>query len=532
MKLVFIILFSFSLSSFGQDFNFFDACDKFMSKNVSSGQVNYPGIKAEPTELNELIKHISKNEWSKEEEKAYLINVYNLGVINKVIQNYPVNSPMDITNFFEGKDLILNGKKTSLNLLENEMLRPVYNDPRFHFVLVCGAVSCPVITNFAYTPEKLEAQLETQAKIALNNGSFVYQDRDKRNIFLSEIFKWYSTDFGKNEKEVVAYINGFREAPFSNDAKVQYYDYDWSLNTQKPITTITDVSNIKPADGGFNLQTFTAGSLLGKNKFDFTLFNTLYTETKSNWQGQDFTGFRATFVTHLFQVTYGISKSKRINVGLDINLKNSGRSVDSSIKGLAPAFQYNNTDSSRFAVTSIGARVKVQPFKKVQDFSIQSTFYLPTVQNPEGSNPLAGNPALYWADWDRYIWWNQLFYTKTWGKVQLFTEVDLLFRFKRRSSQIGMLDIPMSAFISYFPTNKITLYAMTQHVPRFTNNINPQDPQVTDWVIPMNYTASGLGMKYNFTPSFNIELLYTNFWRGKNSGLGSTFNLGIKYVMF
>jgi hypothetical protein len=535
MKLLTLILISLSIGSYAQDVDFFAKCDAFLAKNVSSGQVAYQAIKAEPAELNELIDFISENEWTEADEKAYLINVYNLGVISKIIINYPVKSPMDISNFFEGKDLVLNGKKTSLNALENDVLRPKYKDPRFHYSLVCGAVSCPAITNFAYTPSKVEVQLEQQAKITLNNGKFIYQNKDRTQNFLSEIFKWYAEDFGKNDDEIIEYINKYRDSPLNVDGGIHYYDYDWTLNAQKSTipVSVTDYQKLPDTkDEGFNLQTFTAGSLLAKNKFDFTLFNTLYTQTKDNWQGVDYSGYRATFVTHLFQVTYGISKSKRINIGLDFNLKNSGRSVDSTASGLATAFQYSNTDSSRFALTSIGARVKIQPFKNVQDFSIQSTFYFPTVSNPEGSNPSGTNPNLYWADWDRYVWWNQLFYTKTWGKVQLFTEADILFRFKRRASQIGMLDIPMSAFISYFPTKKITLYAMTQHVHRFTNNINPQNPVVTDWVIPMNYTASGLGMKYNFTPAFNIELLYTNFWRGTNSGLGSTFNIGLKYVMF
>ena len=108
--------------------------------------------------------------------------------------------------------------------------------------------------------------------------------------------------------------------------------------------------------------------------------------------------------------------------------------------------------------------------------------------------------------------------------------MDFLFRFKRNESQIGMLDLPASVFLSYFPTKRITFYAMTQHVHRYTNNIDPDNPIVTDWVVPMNYTASGVGFKYQVLSNLNIELLYTNFWRGRNSGLGNTFNLGIKFL--
>ena len=93
-----------------------------------------------------------------------------------------------------------------------------------------------------------------------------------------------------------------------------------------------------------------------------------------------------------------------------------------------------------------------------------------------------------------------------------------------------MLDMPGSLFLSYFPTNWITCYVMSQHMHRFTSNLKPRNAQVTDWVVPANYTASGFGFKFQLNYRLNIELLYTNFWRSQNNGLGSTFNIGIKYV--
>ena len=320
----------------------------------------------------------------------------------------------------------------------------------------------------------------------MNNSAFVYSKEDGEIIYLSEIFNWYEEDFGKNKKEVIAYINGFRTSKFDDSYRVQYYPYDWTLNDAKAQEINEEASDTPdPSDGSTNLQTFTAGSLLGKGKADITLFNTMYTENKQIWKGDRFTGYRATFMTHLLQVTYGITKNKRINIGFDLSFRSSGNSNDSTFAGVAPAFAYKNAPDSRVGITSAGLRVKVQPFKHVADFSIQSTFSIPTIKHPEGLyNELAlADQNLYWADWDRYTWWNQIFYTKTWGDFQLFAEMDLLFRFKRNESQIGMLDLPASVFLSYFPTKRITLYAMTQHVHRYTNNIDPDNPVVTDWVI-------------------------------------------------
>jgi len=541
MKQLIILFLFISGSSFAQtNQEFFVKTNTFLSTYVKDGLIDYAAIKSNGIiELSDLISQLSNNSYDESIEKAYLINAYNLFVIDAVIENYPTSSPMNIVGFFDAKNSVLNGKLISLNDLENNLLRKKYKDARLHFVLVCGGLGCPPITNFAYTPNQLEQQIELQTKTALNNPKFIYQINSEKIIYLSEIFKWYSTDFGKNKTEKLAFINKYRTEKFNLNYKVKNYPYDWTLNDNHFITTTSTTKDIThqtaPCVAGSENktttvggQTFNAGSLLRKGQMDYTLFNTLYTQTKSNWLGTTSTGSRATFNTHLIQLTYGISKSKRVNLGVDINFKSSGSSIDRTAKGISSAFLYTNTDTSRVGISSVGIRLKLQPFKAVSNFTMQTTLLAPTIKYPEGKSADAFGSGLYWSDWDRITWWNQFYYTKTFGDFQLFTELDFLFRMKAHKNQIGMLDIPMSLFFSYFPTNKITVYAMSQHVPRYTNDINPDTSN--DWVIPSNYTASGLGFKYQINRGLNIELLYTNFWRGTNSGLGSTFNFGIKYI--
>ncbi|NVK64064.1 MAG: DUF547 domain-containing protein [Flavobacteriales bacterium] len=524
---LFVSIYSVGFSQ--NEFDFFSTADTFFFKYCLNGKVDYVHLKSDP-DLPKMIAYIGETSLPSGKEKAYLINVYNIYVISKVAQNYPIGSPMDDSGFFTDKSFLLNGRKVSLDHLENDIIRKEYPDPRLHFALVCGAVGCPPIPHFAYRQELLDAQLDQQTTKALNNDQFVYTSDN--TIYLSEIFSWYEEDFGKNKAEVVAFINSYRTEKFDESHRVQYYPYDWTLNgkTSPEMGINVGEPHTTNISSPPNLQTFTAGSLLGKGKADLTLFNTLYTENKQLWMGNRISGYRSTFMTHLFQFTYGITKNKRVNIGFDVSFRSSGNSNDSTFAGISPAFSYQNSPESRVGITSAGIRVKVQPFKQVADFSIQSTFSIPTIKHPEGLYTANSEENLFWADWDRYTWWNQFFYSKTWGDFQLFTEFDLWFRFKRNESQIGMLDLPVSAFISYFPTKKITFYAMTQHVHRYTNNIEPNNPNITDWVVPMNYTASGVGFKYQILSNLNLELLYTNFWRGRNSGLGNTFNLGIKFL--
>jgi Protein of unknown function, DUF547 len=55
------------------------------------------------------------------------------------------------------------GEAISLYDYENKVIRAL-GDPRIHFALNCMSVSCPVLPREVFTPEKLNAQLDREAK--------------------------------------------------------------------------------------------------------------------------------------------------------------------------------------------------------------------------------------------------------------------------------------------------------------------------------------------------------------------------------
>ena len=521
--------------------DFIKAADAFFKKHVNDGKVTYELIHQDRSELNALNATLSKLNVDGMEgntRKAVLINAYNLCVITNVVDNYPISSPMDVTGFFDRIKHDIGGNAWTLDHLENKVLRPETKDARLHFVLVCGALGCPPIVEFAYNPEMLDEQMDKQTRKALNDNFFIRTDSRTNKVFISEIFKWYEGDFKQDYPDVLSYINNYRDVKIPSEYQVGHYNYDWKLNIMKGTAKDGPASNPMEAPenaGGdpdeFNLQTFTPGSLLRKGQYDLTLFNSVYTETSFNWMGNDFSGFRTSLGSTLFQFTYGVSKNARVNLGFDVNLRYTGNSVDSSFSSVNRIFEFTNTDTTRFGVSSVGPRIKISPIEGMNDFSIQSTFLIPTAEFPEGRSD-AMDPAdnRSWLDWDRFIWWNQFFYSTTFAndKMQLFVEGDLLFRFKRRREQVNQVALPASVFLSYFPTPKTTVYVMTQHTETFVSN--QAQPFINDWPIGASNTASGAGFKYQIGSSINVEILYTNFWRAVNSGFGQTFNLGIKYI--
>ncbi|WP_190809932.1 DUF547 domain-containing protein [Flagellimonas sp. S3867] len=215
--------------------SFFTKTDAFFNTYVKNGRVAYNKIKANPDGLNELVELARTIKISKSDAKTYQafwINGYNLSVIKGIVDNYPLKSPLDVPGFFDKTKHSIGGKDITLNDIENKLLRANFTqETRFHFVLVCAGLGCPPIINKAYLPNTLDAQLQQQTKLALNDPNFV-RIKGKR-VNLSQIFEWYKGDFIQGGRSLVDYVNLYRKEKLDTNSKVGYYPYDWALNEIK-----------------------------------------------------------------------------------------------------------------------------------------------------------------------------------------------------------------------------------------------------------------------------------------------------------
>lgn len=213
-----------------------------LKRNVDSkGNVNYKGFITDSVALNKYLKllttHPPQKSWSRNEQMAFWINAYNAFTIKLIIRYYPiksikdigskiqipfVNTPWDIKFITIGKD------RYDLNNIEHGILRKKFEDPRIHMVLVCASKSCPVLLNEAYDPLKLDRQLSEQTKVFLDDPSRNQISPDHPR--LSMIFNWYGMDFNSKGKTVKDFANRYASVKIDQDAKLNYLDYDWSLN--------------------------------------------------------------------------------------------------------------------------------------------------------------------------------------------------------------------------------------------------------------------------------------------------------------
>ncbi|WP_396603050.1 DUF547 domain-containing protein [Algibacter sp. R77976] len=234
-QLIIVLIALISVKGFAQDLNaFFSKTDAFLKGNVSNGRVAYSKIHANQDELNSVLKiaeGISVLKSDAKNYQAFWINAYNLSVIKGIVDNYPTNSPLDNKGFFDKTTHNLGGKQITLNDIEHKLLRGNFKDARFHFVLVCGAVGCPPLISNAYLPSTLNAQLDTQTKMALN-GSFIKVNTKKKRVEASQIMEWYKEDFTRDGKTEIDFINKYRTEKLEGKYKVSYFPYDWNVNKQ------------------------------------------------------------------------------------------------------------------------------------------------------------------------------------------------------------------------------------------------------------------------------------------------------------
>ena len=217
----------------------------------------------------------------------------------------------------------------------------------------------------------------------------------------------------------------------------------------------------------------------------------------------------------------GVSESSSFNVGVLLEFR-------SNVIGDRDALDVFSFDgesgTARSGFTSFAPAVKFNPFKNVSNFTIQTAFHIPLIdQETDGG---------VFLDQKGFIFQNRFFYDYTFpsGDWQIFTELNAEYNFGKKSEQDenfdtvegsfanNSLNLTPGVFLSYFPSDKFTVLALVQHSQRIdTGNDFEQD-----------FTAVGGGAKYQISKVLNIEALYTDFVRGNNTGLGQTFNIGLR----
>lgn len=220
---------------------------------TAEGTVRYVALQAAPADLDRTLARLAATttpelEAMPEDDRiAFWINAYNAITLRTIIDHYPIratgglsalrypsSSIRQISGAWSDRDWVVAGRKMSLDDIEHDTLRKRFDDPRVHMALVCAAVGCPPLRTEPYEGDRLDEQLDDQARRYLASPAGLRVEKGGREVAVSAIFKWFDDDF-----DSAGGVRGFlaRHAPDAartalarRKTKITYLDYDWSLN--------------------------------------------------------------------------------------------------------------------------------------------------------------------------------------------------------------------------------------------------------------------------------------------------------------
>lgn len=253
----------------GGPFSYADYAAALEAYVSEDGMVSYRELKAHRETLDAFVSALAGldpkqyAEWPDPAKVAFWLNAYNGLTLRVVIDHYPIrtsfpasliypdNSIRQIRGVWTDIEFPLMGKMMTLDKIEHEVLRKQFTEPRIHMALVCAAIGCPPLRNEPYTGDRLDAQLNDQARAFLGNPAKFRIDRAKKRVYLSPIFDWFGGDFVKEygtstefggyseaKRAVLSFISRYvgeedRAYLAAGSYDIKWLDYDWSLNEQK-----------------------------------------------------------------------------------------------------------------------------------------------------------------------------------------------------------------------------------------------------------------------------------------------------------
>jgi hypothetical protein len=197
--------------------------------------------------LKRYLKEMSEiyiDNYNRQEQLAYWVNVYNALTVQTVADYYPIANIQEIRispGLFSvgpwGANLItIKDTPLSLDDIDNRIIRPIWNDQRTHYTLNNATIGAPNLSKQAYQGTTIEAQLNDAAYTYINSLRGVQVIEGK--LIISKLYDWYEEDFGGTKQDVIKHLLLFAKEPLFSQLKhvnsIDSYIYNWHINSPPP----------------------------------------------------------------------------------------------------------------------------------------------------------------------------------------------------------------------------------------------------------------------------------------------------------
>ncbi len=202
------------------------------------GRVDFAGLAADREEIDRYVAFVAATPAERFESGAprlaHYVNAYNaLSMYNVLESGIPAtHAGFNKVRFFVLREHMIGGQRRSLYAFENDVIRPL-GDPRVHFALNCSAVSCPRLPQVPFTAERLDAELDSEARRFFAESRNLRVDHAARTVWMSSILRFYQADFvPAHASDLIAYANRYAPDSVPGSYAVRFTPYDWTVANQ------------------------------------------------------------------------------------------------------------------------------------------------------------------------------------------------------------------------------------------------------------------------------------------------------------
>lgn len=187
--------------------------------------------------LENVSNRIPLKSLGKDEQLAFWLNLYNVIVINKLIEEYPVQRLSFFRKSKKGKPAFVDQKVTvvegvQLSLRDIEMiLFKNWDTPLVIYGLYQGAIGGPSLSNQAYDGETVWKVLTKSGTEFVNSNRGVQPKKNYLEISL--IYEWFKGAFPGTGYSILSHIHRLADPAFLGDitgyTEVRAKYYDWYI---------------------------------------------------------------------------------------------------------------------------------------------------------------------------------------------------------------------------------------------------------------------------------------------------------------
>jgi len=257
--------------------------------------------------------------------------------------------------------------------------------------------------------------------------------------------------------------------------------------------------------------------LVKKGELELYSFNSLISSSQFNdkqGNNSNLAGKQLLF-NSLLQVNYGFARSRRLNVGLDLNYRAYRYDLD---KNASVFSLFESNPENVRSVTYVGPRIRIQPFRKIKNFTYQSYLWIPVAKDTR-QNALGSSKT----NWGHTFFWYRYFNSK----IGVFGQANFAFAFPGKNSPDGAKTefyMPLSASVSFVATRKDIFFGSLSY-----SWINDDVSNVTEGA-DSDFSQYGLGYQRVISKRLFVNINYTGTLFSRNAGNWSGVNLGVRYL--